>query len=204
MLDRGFLFEFSICHPSDWHYNAVNQRYWIQYHGQNDILCPDLSLETHPIRPSETSVDYALRHKLLPFRKWLNITHSDTFIHGPFEFASVRGQKTCDFISQDDWNVLLWHVWCFRIQSHALTFLHIRYTWIVERMWLIMIRLTATIFVSKLLHIRLKVLAINVTLDKRSWEILKHPPLFYFYFLFYFYKEISLRPSGSGGEVWPY
>jgi hypothetical protein len=69
MLDGKFLFEFYICHPSDWRYNAVNQRYWIQYHGQNDIICPDLSSETHLIRPSETSVDYALRHKLLPFRK---------------------------------------------------------------------------------------------------------------------------------------
>ena len=102
MLDGRFLFEFYICHPSDWRYNAVNQCYWIQYHGQNDIVCPNLSSETHLIRPSDTLVDYALCHKLLPFRKWLNITHSDTFIHGPFEFSTVRGQKTRDCISQDD------------------------------------------------------------------------------------------------------
>ncbi len=114
MLDGKFLFEFYICHPSDWRYNAVNQRYWIQYHGQNDIKCPTLSLETHLIRPSDTSVDYALRHKLLPFRKWLHITHSDTFIHGPFEFATVRGRKTRDRISQDDWNVLLRHTSMFQ------------------------------------------------------------------------------------------
>jgi hypothetical protein len=107
MLDGKFLFEFYICHPSDWRYNAVNQRYWIQYHRQNDIKCPTLSSETHLIRPSDTSVDYALRHKLLLFRKWLHITHSDTFIHGPFEFATVQGRKTRDRISQDDWNVLL-------------------------------------------------------------------------------------------------
>jgi hypothetical protein len=107
MLDGRFLFEFYICHPSDWRCNAVNQRYWIQYHGQNDIMSPNLSSETHLIRPSDTSVDYAVCHKLLPFRKWLNITHSDTFIHGPFEFATVRGRKTRDCISQYDWNVLL-------------------------------------------------------------------------------------------------
>jgi hypothetical protein len=107
MLEGRFLFEFYICHPSDWRYNAVNQHYWIQYHGQNDIIFPDLSLETHLICPFETSVDYALRHKLLPFRKWFNITYSYMFIHGPFEFASVRGQKNRDRISQDDWNVLL-------------------------------------------------------------------------------------------------
>ena len=63
-------------------------------------------------------------------------------------------------------------------------FLHIQYTLIAERMLLIMIRLTATIFVSKL-HIRPKVLAINVTLDKRSWGNLRAPPfLFYFFYLF--------------------
>ncbi len=106
MLDSRFLFKFYICHPSDWHYNAVNQCYWIQYHGQNDIVCPDQLLETHLICPYETSIEYALRHKLLLFRKLLNITHSDTFIHGPFEFASVRVQKTRDCISQDDWNDL--------------------------------------------------------------------------------------------------
>ena len=77
-------------------------------------MCPNLSSETHLIRPSDTLVDYALCHKLLPFRKWLNITHSDTFIHGPFEFATVRGQKTCDRVSQDDWNVLLRHVSMFQ------------------------------------------------------------------------------------------
>ena len=70
------------------------------------MVCPDLSTETNLIRPSETSVDYALRHKLFLFRKWLNITHSDTFIHGPFEFVSIGGQKTQDRISQYDWNVL--------------------------------------------------------------------------------------------------
>ena len=102
MLDGRFIFEFYVCHPSDWRYNAVNQRYWIQYHEKNDITCPNLSLETHLIRPSDTLVDYAICHKLLPFRKWLNITHSDTFIHSPFEFATVRGQKTRDRISQDD------------------------------------------------------------------------------------------------------
>jgi hypothetical protein len=88
-LDGRFLFDFYICHPSDWQYNAVNQRYWIQYHGREDITCPDLSTDTHLIRPSEMSDDYALHHNLCPFRKWLNITNLDTFIHGPFEIASV-------------------------------------------------------------------------------------------------------------------
>jgi hypothetical protein len=35
--DGQFLFEFYICHPSDWRYNAINQRYWLQYHDLLDI-----------------------------------------------------------------------------------------------------------------------------------------------------------------------
>jgi hypothetical protein len=37
MLDGWFLFEFYICHPADWHYNAVNQRYWLQLHDPANI-----------------------------------------------------------------------------------------------------------------------------------------------------------------------
>jgi len=113
-LDGRFLFEFYICHPTDWRYNAVNQRYWIQFHGREDIHHPTLSSETHLVRPSDTSDDFALRHNLLPFRKWLNITHLDTYIHGPFEFATIRGRKTRDRISQDDWDVLRKHSHMFQ------------------------------------------------------------------------------------------
>jgi hypothetical protein len=126
-LDGQFLFNFYICHPSDWRYNAVNQRYWIQYHGREDIACPDLSTDTHLIRPSDTSDDCALRHKLRPFRKWLNITHLDTFIHGPFEFASVQGRKTRDRVSQDDWDILRRHssmfqntIPCFDVPTYLI------------------------------------------------------------------------------------
>jgi hypothetical protein len=72
MLDGRFLFKFYICYPSDWRYNAVNQCYWIQFQGHEDIMCPNLSTDTHLICPSETSDDYALRHKLLWFRKRLH------------------------------------------------------------------------------------------------------------------------------------
>ncbi len=113
-LDGWFLFEFYICHPADWRYNAVNQRYWIQYHGQEDITHPTFSTETHLVCPSDTSDNYARCHNLLPFWKWLNITHLDTYIHGPFEFTSVQGRKTHDRISQDNWNILQWHISMFQ------------------------------------------------------------------------------------------
>ncbi len=113
--------------PSDWHYNAVNQSYWIQLHGQEDMMCPDLSTDTHLICLSETSYDYALRHKLCPFRKWLNITHLDTYIHGPFEFASVWGRKTRDCVSEDDWDILRQHssmfqntIPCFNVPTYLI------------------------------------------------------------------------------------
>ena len=49
-LDGRFLFEFYICHPADWRYNAVNQRYWLQFHGREDILHPSLSTDTHLVK----------------------------------------------------------------------------------------------------------------------------------------------------------
>ena len=37
------------------------------------------------------------------------MTHEDTYIHGPFDFASVHGRKTRDRISQSDWDILRNH-----------------------------------------------------------------------------------------------
>jgi hypothetical protein len=39
-LDGRFLFEFYICHPADWWYNAVNQHYWLQFHSRSDLTSP--------------------------------------------------------------------------------------------------------------------------------------------------------------------
>ncbi len=113
-LDGWFLFEFYICNPADWPYNAVNQRYWIQCHGWEDITHPTLSTKTHLVCPSDMSEDYARRHNILPFWKWLNITHLDTYIHVPFEFISAHGRKRRDRISQEDWNILQRHVSMFQ------------------------------------------------------------------------------------------
>jgi hypothetical protein len=106
---RTLLVEFFICHPSNSRYNAVNQRFWLQYHTISKLQSPLSSTDTHLIRPSDSSDDYATLHKLLPFQKWLNLTHQDTFIHSPFDFASVNGHKTQDHISQSDWDVLKIH-----------------------------------------------------------------------------------------------
>jgi hypothetical protein len=73
--DGCFLLEFFICHPSNSRVNAINQRYWLQYHILSKLQSPLSSMDTHLIRPSNTLVDYNQCHKLCPFWKWLNLTH---------------------------------------------------------------------------------------------------------------------------------
>ena len=112
--DGRFLFEIYLSHPSDWRYNAINQRFWLQYHHIEDIKAPSPGADTHLIRPSPSSSQYAEQHKLQPLRKWINITHHDTFIHGPFEFAIINGRKSRDRINAPDWQILRLHHDMFR------------------------------------------------------------------------------------------
>jgi hypothetical protein len=107
--DGCFLVEFYICHPSNSCHNTVNQCFWLQYHTISKLQSPLSSTDTHLICPSDSSDDYTTCHKLLPFQKWINLTHQDTFIHGPFDFASINGRKTWDRISQSDWDILKTH-----------------------------------------------------------------------------------------------
>ncbi len=46
-LDCRFLFEFYICHPADWQYNAINQHYWLQLHSTCDLASACLTTDTH-------------------------------------------------------------------------------------------------------------------------------------------------------------
>ena len=62
--------------------------------------------ETHLVRPSASSAGYAIRKNLVPARKYVHVLHQETFIHGPFDFATVNNHKTRDRISQQDWQVL--------------------------------------------------------------------------------------------------
>ena len=77
-LDGRFLFNFYICHPADWRYNAVNQRYWIQFHGCEDILHPLLTTDTHLIvHPThQTNMQHAITSCLC-----VNGSTSHTQIH---------------------------------------------------------------------------------------------------------------------------
>jgi hypothetical protein len=104
--DGRFLVEFYTLHHANICFNACNQQYWLQYHSLGDIVTPLSSTSAHLIWPLDTSEAHVATHRLMPFRRWLNLTHSDTYIHGPFDFASINAHKTRDRISQLDWDIL--------------------------------------------------------------------------------------------------
>jgi hypothetical protein len=102
--DRCFLPEFYIAHPADTCYNTLNQRFWLQY---QDCDAPTVSsMDAHLITPSNTSAGCMVHHQLVTVHSWVNLTHGDMHIHGQFNFAIVRGHKTCDCVRQDAWNAL--------------------------------------------------------------------------------------------------
>ena len=63
-------------------------------------------MDCHVVHPSPTSESYANQNNLVPFRQWINLSHESTYIHGPFDFASINGRKTRDRISNDNWEHL--------------------------------------------------------------------------------------------------
>jgi hypothetical protein len=92
-------------HPSNICYNAINQRFWLQYCTRE---APTFgTMDAHLITPSDTSKSRATHSHLIPVRAWVNLTHGDTYIHRPFDFAIVNGRKSRDRIGQKDWDVLV-------------------------------------------------------------------------------------------------
>ena len=84
----------------------MNKSFWLQYFKELDILHTDQTSKTHLIRLSALSAGYAIRHNLVPAQKYIHLLHQDTFIHGPFNFATVNNFITFNCISQQDWQVL--------------------------------------------------------------------------------------------------
>jgi hypothetical protein len=112
--DGQFLVEFYTLHHADVRFNAANQQYWLQYHAFGKIATPTSSTQTHLIQPSDTSEAHAACHHLVPFCRWVNLLHSGTLLHGPFEFASVNCRESRDCVSQADWDVLAKFSACFQ------------------------------------------------------------------------------------------
>ncbi len=126
-MDSHYLMDFYLPHPSDFHYNAINRQFWLQYHSQEDIIGPTSSAYTHYIWSLETSEAYACQHHLLPYRKFLNLTHLDTYILGPFNFATIHSRKSCNRIPQSAWDVLKSHsdmfhnpIPCFDVPTYSI------------------------------------------------------------------------------------
>jgi hypothetical protein len=110
-----FLCSFYISHPSDFRYNAVNQRFWLQHFKETDLCHPDEPHDLHLVKPSATSQHaFAIKNNLVIAKKYVSLLHEDTFIHGPFNFATVHNRKTRDRISQEDWQALANHSHMFQ------------------------------------------------------------------------------------------
>ena len=109
MKTGNFLCKFYRCHPADEQLNAINQRFWLQYFKTADLLHPKRTADNHLVRTSNTSKAYATEHDLKIARNYIEILHDDTFIHGPFNFATAHNRKTSDRIGQEDWQALANH-----------------------------------------------------------------------------------------------
>jgi hypothetical protein len=96
--DGCFLVKFYIGYPAYVHFNAINQQFWLQYCNRNAPMFG--TLDAHLITPLDSSEDQTLHNHLVPVCAWINLTHKDTFIYGPFDFAVVQNGKTCDRINQ--------------------------------------------------------------------------------------------------------
>ncbi len=88
--DGHFLVDFYVAHPSDICYNVINQQFWLQHCNQTPAVFG--TMDAHLITLSNTSTDRVKQHHLVPNQAWANLTHSDTYIHGPFEFAVVQSR----------------------------------------------------------------------------------------------------------------
>jgi hypothetical protein len=97
--DGRFFVKFFTLHYDNIHFNTTNQHYWLQYHPSGDITTSTSLTTTHLIRQLDTSKALAKRQHLVPFCHRLNLTHTDTYIDGPVNFATVNRHKSCDHIS---------------------------------------------------------------------------------------------------------
>jgi hypothetical protein len=76
--DGHFLVNFVIAHTDGVQFKRINKKFWLQYHSKGGTTSQS---KTYLIRPSTTSEDYARKEILVPFRKWMYLTHASTYIH---------------------------------------------------------------------------------------------------------------------------
>ena len=138
-----------------------------------------LSSKTHLVCPSDTSDDFALHHNLLPFRKWLNITHLNTYIQGQLSLLPFADAKhviaSLKMIGMSFRHILI----SSKIPPPVSTFQLTRFMSIMVPTGLTTIRPTLTYFVSKhhKCHTQCR---IDGIFDKRSSIIVLFKPPFLF------------------------
>ena len=111
---KNFRCEFYRCHPADLQLKAIDRRYWLQYFTKADLLTPSQIADNHLIRTSRSSCMYALNQKLKNAGKYIDVFDEETFIHGPFNFATGQNLNTRDRIGQEDWQALAAHSHMFQ------------------------------------------------------------------------------------------
>jgi len=108
MLTGRYLFEFYLCHPSVSgtmrliNVIGFNTSASLTYFTQTRLVKPILSsLQPHP-----ASRDFASWNKFVSARQFVHLLHEDTFIHGPFNFATITNRKTRNRIAMTDGKIL--------------------------------------------------------------------------------------------------
>ena len=120
MSDGRFLVEFYVCHPKDNSYNAANQRYWLEYHKRTSRY--QLHQNYYLIKPTPNCATHIERLNVIPFRQWVTIHDPETYILGPFDFATIHGRKTKDRIDPKHWKQLIAHQSKFSNEIPSLKF----------------------------------------------------------------------------------
>ncbi len=102
--DGRCLVRFYIGHPDNVHFNAINQQFLLKYCNCNALMFG--TMDAHLITPLDSSENQALCNHLVPVCTWINLTHGNAFIYGPFDCATVWNCKTRDRIDQQAWDAL--------------------------------------------------------------------------------------------------
>jgi hypothetical protein len=102
--DGKFLVEFLLPHPNDSLYAPPNQRFWTEYKNINNPS--QERKEYHLVRPSNNVTKYCKQKNLTAHSIWTYLSHSDIYLLGPFNFATLNGRKSIDRIDHDIWQNL--------------------------------------------------------------------------------------------------
>ena len=96
-----FTFNFLIRHPDDAEYSPPNQGFWTEYHPSNQQL--SIHEHFHLIKAMPNLNEYCKSKSLSAFTQTLYLHHTNIFIHGPFNFATINGRQSQDQIDIQDW-----------------------------------------------------------------------------------------------------